>query len=238
MNIKKIKPVLRLAGSKYKKVNFMCNLFNASKKVAFFEVFGGTGIISVNIKHNFPNKVVFLNDYDNLFPLSKSTVKKNLCSYEGNEKYQTELAIKYFNTRVKNGLWDKVKIYNEILDGIVLSHENYLDLKIPKNSFVYFDPPYWGRDNLYKNNINHIELFDFVQKLDDSITWVISYSNDPYILNMYKNYFIMHDIYEYTGLATKTKLVKNEIWISNKNIFKTRNNVLNVLSNATKKSLN
>lgn len=211
MNIYKpqIKPVLRLAGSKYKKVDFICNLFTSSKKDSFFEMFGGTGIVSVNIKHNFPNKLVYLNDYDSLFPLTKDKVELNLTTYEGLGKYRTNLTKQYFESRFRNGLWEKVKIYNQILDTIVLFHKNYLDLKIPKNSFVYFDPPYWKRDNLYKNNVNHLELFNFVQKLDDSITWVISYSADSYVLNMYKYCYITNDIYEYSGLASKTKLVKN-----------------------------
>lgn len=216
---KKIKPVLRLAGSKFRKFDFINKIFIKSKKINFYELFGGTGIVSTNIKNFHPNVNVYLNDLDNLFPLTKEIVETNLTTYEGLGKYKTKLAEEFFISRVKNGLWNKVDQYNLILNKISISHLDYKNVKISPNSFVYIDPPYFKRNNLYKNNINHLELLRFINNLDKSIIWLLSYDFDDIVIQWYKNYYFYEDLFLYSGLKTKGRKTKKELWISNKNIF-------------------
>lgn len=211
-----IKPVLRLAGSKYKKYETIKKYFLRSNKNKFYELFGGTGIISVNIKNEFTNINVWLNDYDNLFPLTKEKVENNLTTYEGLGKYKTKLAIEYFERRIKNGLWDKVNKYNELINKINLTHLDFKNVNIPDNSFVYIDPPYFKRDKLYKNNINHLELFEYIKSLPKDVKWLLSYDDNEYIRDLYKEYNIVVDNFKYCAMKTKNKHnIKNELWISN-----------------------
>lgn len=214
--MKTIKPVLRLAGSKYKQRNKIINLFNQSNKENFVEVFGGTGIISVNLKANFPNVNVILNDFDNLFPLTKEKVELNLTTFEGLGKYKTKLAVEYYERRIKNGLWDKVNIYNNLISKINLIHCDYKQIEIPENSFVYLDPPYFKRDKLYKNNINHLELFKYIKSLPKSVIWLLSYDDNDFIKKLYQDYYILVDDFKYCAMKTKQKHnLKKELWISN-----------------------
>lgn len=96
---------------------------------------------------------------------------------------------------------------------------DYKNVKISPNSFVYIDPPYFKRNNLYKNNINHLELLRFINNLDRSITWLLSYDFNDIVIQWYKNYYFYEDLFLYSGLKTKGRKTKKELWISNKNIF-------------------
>ena len=51
--IKKVRPVLKLVGSKYKMLDFLFENFNFNGAKEFFDIFGGTGIVEVNVKNNF-----------------------------------------------------------------------------------------------------------------------------------------------------------------------------------------
>lgn len=209
INMKKIRPVLRLKGSKYKLMPTILELFSLSKKDIFIEPFGGTGIVSVNLKANLPKTQVILNDFDNIFPLSKEFVIKNLTSYEGQGLYQTKKAVDYFHKRVKNNLWSKVDKYNQIIDQIKVIHKDFRDIQYPKNSFIFFDPPYKDRKKLYKKYVSLKDLKDFIDTLDSSIQWIITYNlcEDVFKHFNYQNIFIY---------KTKNKNTKNgEILISN-----------------------
>lgn len=211
-NIKKIRPVLRLKGSKYKLMPTILELFSLSKKDVFIEPFGGTGIVSVNLKANFPEKEVILNDFDNIFPLSKEFVTKNLTSYEGQGLYQTKKAIDYFYKRVKNNLWLKIDRYNKIISQIQIEHKDFRDIHYPKNSFVFFDPPYKNRKQLYKKYISLKDLKDFINSLDSSIKWVITY-------NLCEDIFTHFNKKELFIYKTKNKnTINGEILISNSQI--------------------
>lgn len=65
IKIKKVRPVLKLVGSKYKMLDFLFENFNFNGVKNFFDIFGGTGIVGVNVKNNYPNIIVTINDYDN-----------------------------------------------------------------------------------------------------------------------------------------------------------------------------
>lgn len=213
----KIKPVLRLAGSKYRKLNKIINFYKISRCNKFVDLFGGTGIVAVNIKNEFKDDYVILNDYDHLFPLTQEKVKSNLTTYDGLGKYQTNLAKKYFDTRVNNGLWDKVSIYNQIISSIELCHNDYKDVEISNHSFVYLDPPYVNRKYLYKHYIDDNELFDYIQSLPKNVKWLLSYDDNQLIRELYKEYQIIEDEFLYRGLRSKNK-IRKELWITNMNV--------------------
>ena len=214
-----VKPILRLLGSKYNKRKIIMDIFNFFNTNNFYEIFGGTGIISVKIKANFHNKNVYLNDFDNLFPLTKSKIIKNQTSYAGLGKYATTSAKKLFDKRLNNNFWEKVKIYNSWLAKINITHNNYKYLKINKNSFVYVDPPYVGREKVYTNSLNHNELYEYLEKIKSTNIILISYNDCQIIRNMYKNWFIYEIKYKYKGAcAAKKQFTINELLICNKEL--------------------
>lgn len=212
----RIKPVLRLAGSKYRKIEIIEKYFINSKCKNFYEIFGGTGIVSVNLKNKYKDINFFLNDFDDLFPLTKDKVEKNLTSYEGLGKYFTKSLIEYYKKRIKNGLWNKVEIYNNILKSIIISKEDYKNIKInTDNNFIYLDPPYFKNEKLYKNHINTKEFYDWVIKLSKNNKILISYNNDEYIKELYKEFNIIEDEFNYCGMGIKTRKNISELWITN-----------------------
>ena len=195
----KIRPVLRFKGSKYKLMPTILELFCLSKKSIFIEAFGGTGIVSVNLKANFPEKKVILNDFDNIFPLSKKFVIKNLTSYEGQGLYQTQKAIDYFCKRVKNNLWSKVDKYNQIISQIQIEHLDFRNINYFQNSFIFFDPPYKNRKKLYKKYITLKDVKEIIDTLDSSCRWIITYN-------------ICEDVFKYFNKKKMRKLGKHNKW--------------------------
>jgi DNA adenine methylase len=101
--MEKVKPVLRFTGSKYRQLENLFNIFDLKGKGTFVDLFGGSGIVGVNVKHNFPNMNVIINDYDNILPIKTSYALKNMLTFAGNGKNHTKAALKYFNKRVENG---------------------------------------------------------------------------------------------------------------------------------------
>lgn len=211
-----IKPVLKLPGTKYTQLSKIYHLYERSGLDKFVDLFGGTGIVGVNIKNKYPNSSVYINDYDNLFPLTEEGVKRNLLTYNGDGIHYTKQSADKFQERLRNGLWDKVKIYQDVLDHCIISHSDYKEVEIPAYSFIYLDPPYYKRDRKYKNKVNHEELKAFVDNLDKSVVWVMSYDGSDYIREMYKDYYICEDIYMYrTSVKDKPRQPTKELWISN-----------------------
>jgi len=62
---------------------------------------------------------------------------------------------------------------------------------IPKNSFLYIDPPYYEKGAyLYENHYehdDHAQLSDAVSKLSD-LQWIVSYDNSEKIASLYKEF--------------------------------------------------
>ena len=62
--------------------------------------------------------------------------------------------------------------------------------KIPQNSLVYLDPPYYAKgDSLYENfysHEDHVTIADLVSKINQP--WVVSYDNVGPIAKLYKKY--------------------------------------------------
>lgn len=83
---------------------------------------------------------------------------------------------------------DKIILYNrEIRDFIV----NCLPI-YNKNSFIYFDPPYFKKGKeLYKNFFNltdHREIAQLIRELN--IPWMLTYDDEGEIVELYKDKFI------------------------------------------------
>jgi DNA adenine methylase len=81
----------------------------------------------------------------------------------------------------------RIKLYNE--DAINLLPE--LSKKLPSNSFIYIDPPYYkkGRElyvNFYKNT-DHVKLSKVIKNIKN-VGWLISYDNIKNIREMYSEF--------------------------------------------------
>jgi DNA adenine methylase len=50
------------------------------------------------------------------------------------------------------------------INGVIITYQEYYDLKIPDNSIIYCDPPYWGTTG-YKNKFDHVFFWDWVRNL-------------------------------------------------------------------------
>lgn len=81
---------------------------------------------------------------------------------------------------------DKIKLYN--LDAIIFL--NKISKSLPKNSFVYLDPPYFDQgqrlyDNFYKPE-DHSSIADRVKMLE--CPWMVSYDDVLPIRSLYSTY--------------------------------------------------
>ncbi len=225
---KKIKPVLRYAGSKYKKIDKIIDILKINKKDGFLDMFAGSGIVGVNVRNRFNNKVV-INDFDNVLPVNDKQAMINICSFQGLGKSFTDAANKYAITRINNNYWDKVDTYNDVLKECKIIRNDWI-----KNSFliydlfddginkIYVDPPYDGIKNLYKNSFteeDHISLKMILDSINpDKIKILISYNDTPFIRKLYNDWNIIEENFTYsTGGKTSSKVMKKvkELFITN-----------------------
>ena len=179
-NNKLVKPVIKMVGSKYKMLPWLLKHFNLkNQNTTFLEPFGGSGIVSVNIKNLYPNIKVYLNDFDNIFPLTREYIKDNNSRFNGYGTI-TKLAVKQYETKIKNGLWDKVEKYNSLLSKINIDSNDYLPfcLKTLENIknylkiFIYFDPPYYDEKSkyskFYKNSLNLDKFIADIKNINEN----------------------------------------------------------------------
>ncbi|VEU75300.1 Site-specific DNA methylase [Mycoplasmopsis maculosa] len=219
--IKKIKPVIRLIGSKYRLFNQLYIHFNLSNITKFYDVFGGTGIVGINIKNINPNIDVYINDYDNILPLTKKFVEDNNKRFNGFGGY-SQAAIQQYNKKVLNGLWTKLKIYNNVLKNINISHLDYKELlnshSFNNNDLIYLDPPYFSNFKAYKHKINLDDFFKFILFFNskNNCKIAISFKYNEKILNLFKNWNIYYLNHTNTNISTiKKDKNANEILITN-----------------------
>ena len=163
--IKKVRPVLKLVGSKYKMLDFLFENFNFNGVKNFFDIFGGTGIVGVNVKNNYPNIIVTINDYDNkLTKLNYYDVLENQINFNGYGR-ASEAAVLQCAKMIQNGLREKFDEYISILKKCNVSANDYMSwIKIFafmhldwSDTIIYFDPPYFdkkdSKSKFYKHNI-------------------------------------------------------------------------------------
>lgn len=79
------------------------------------------------------------------------------------------------------------------------------------DTLFYLDPPYYGKEFLYKgcDNFDHLALRDSIKELEGKV--IMSYNNKRYILNIYEGF----EIIKYKG---DNFLFRDEILILNNNI--------------------
>lgn len=204
--MKAIKPVLRYPGSKYRKVDKIIEILSLKKEDVFLDMFGGSGVVGVNVKHK-TNCEVYINDYDKVLPITINTAIKNMLSFQGLGKNFTKQALEYFNTRIENGYWTKLKGYNNVLEKCEIIGFDWTKVKhlvqtqnIGFFSKIYSDPPYHDIKGLYKNSFNdedHIAIKNQLDVLKDTSKILISYNDTPFIRELYKDWFISEEEFQY-----------------------------------------
>ncbi|WP_434323908.1 DNA adenine methylase [Mycoplasma capricolum] len=220
--MKKIKPIISYYGSKYRMLDKIFNLLELKSSDIFLDLFGGSGIVGVNARHLF-NCQTIINDYDNVLPLNLTYALKNILSFEGNLKNYTKARLDYFIKRLDNGWVDKLNQYNKILQTINITHFDYKQLleniinnknKVTK---LYADPPYFNKTGMYKNSFtiqDHIDLYNLLSELKSQTKIVISYNDEPFIKELYKNWTIVEiNKTNTSGILKKKKIT--ELLITN-----------------------
>ncbi|WP_434325688.1 DNA adenine methylase [Mycoplasma leachii] len=197
--MKNIKPVISYYGSKYRMLKNIFSVLDLNSFDIFLDLFGGSGIVGVNARHLF-NCQTIINDYDNVLPLNLTYALKNILSFEGNLKNYTKKRLDYFIKRLDNGWVDKLNQYNKILQTINITHfdckqllENIINNK-NKVTKLYADPPYFNKTGMYKNSFtiqDHIDLYNLLSELKVKTKIVISYNDEPFIKELYKDWNII-----------------------------------------------
>ncbi|MGY6172525.1 hypothetical protein ACW95P_04225 [Candidatus Mycoplasma pogonae] len=228
-----LKPIIRIPGSKFKKLKIILEKLNLPKdqKFKFLDLFGGSLIVGVNVLHNFNNAVdVIINDYDGFWNTKKhqfnqEKIIKTQQSYSGFGN-PTKAAIAQFEKRIQNGYFEilsewnilfKTKIDNQILK---IKQEDYKDLL--KNNqlqdfYIYIDPPYYGDkyEKLYPNKVDHNELFKMLKQLAKNNYLVISINDVPYVRETFRNWKIQELAFTYTLTSNHNIKKTKELLISN-----------------------
>jgi site-specific DNA-adenine methylase len=93
-----------------------------------------------------------------------------------------------------------LKVYNDILDYDIniecdkkyhIDYEEIIEKYDSPNTFFYLDPPYYRKEFHYNTDFDensHQFLYEVVKNIQGN--WILSYNNERYIKNMYKDYTI------------------------------------------------
>lgn len=136
-----VKPIIRMYGTKYKLLKYIFkNIHNDFDY--FFDVFGGSGIVGVNVANHYKRKVV-INDYDCLLNnLDIYKVINNQISFNGRKGTITKSAIEQFKTKIRNGFWNNYLLFKEILEKYCLI------TNMEANDFLdYYEDKYTKKNN-------------------------------------------------------------------------------------------
>ena len=96
----------------------------------------------------------------------------------------------------KKFIYNDIKDYNMTIYADKVHNLDYKEIfKMydSENTFFYLDPPYYKKEFLYDLETSkdfHIELFNEINKLKGN--FILSYNNDKFILNLYKDKKIYH----------------------------------------------
>lgn len=120
----------------------------------------------------------------------------------------------YLKNRPKKLIYNDCCNYNISIKADEIIHGDYKDVLKRYDSeetFFYFDPPYFGKEEWYGKNKNdfdfHFELFNNINKLKGN--YVISYEENNHIRKIWDT----HTIIKYSG---SDLIFKNEILILKK----------------------
>ncbi|WP_027120697.1 DNA adenine methylase [Mycoplasmopsis lipofaciens] len=179
----KIKPIFRLVGSKYRMLDWLFEKMKIEKYTKFIDLFGGTGIVGVNVKKSFKNiQTVLINDFDNILePLDiKHAVLSQVC-FNGFGSV-TERALSFFSTKINNGYFENIKAYKNVLKNCKVTHYEATDFLNRKKEYlkehqnellIYMDIPYYDKKHknscFYKNKLNIDYFLEVITKLNEDI---------------------------------------------------------------------
>ena len=97
----------------------------------------------------------------------------------------------------KDKIIEKIKLIGEMKDRITLYNmevNDFIKNIIPKNSFTFFDPPYYHKGkSLYPEfftETDHIKLHNTIEECMMRSPWIITYDNADEIKGLYANYVI------------------------------------------------
>ena len=124
---------------------------------------------------------------------------------------------------------NKIMDISNIIQNVNFINEDFINLENTiseiKDYFIYLDPPYYsnkdkglyGKKGELHKNFNHLELFNFVNRLSETNQIMISYDDDPYIRELYKDYNIYNFdfVYSMTNVGGNLCKVGKEIVIRN-----------------------
>ncbi|MDN8181384.1 DNA adenine methylase [Acinetobacter baumannii] len=107
---------------------------------------------------------------------------------DGNYKLDARFNKENLSKRIKKigEFADHINVYN--LDALELLRD--VDKRLPDNSLIYLDPPYYIKgQGLYRNFYVHEDHIQICQALKNVKTkWIVSYDNCPEIKNIYHEY--------------------------------------------------
>lgn len=191
-----IKPIWRLGGSKFRLLKKWIPEWKLNDKSKFIDLFGGSLICAVNIKHMTGAKV-YVNDFDDIANKCWDDIVKNQTSFAGLGKNFTIAAKLQFERKLKNGFMAN---YNRFITTLkqceVWRYKWPKDLDnidmatMTKKDLVYIDPPYYNKYVGYPvmSFNDHRKLAEWANKWAKKTRIMISYNGDNLeILSLYKN---------------------------------------------------
>ncbi|BDX52602.1 DNA adenine methylase [Metamycoplasma equirhinis] len=193
-NWEKVKPVFKLVGSKFKLLEWLFVKFNLQNYNVFIDLFGGTGIVGINVKNLFPEKKVIINDYDKILkPFNFEKAILSQCKFNGIGTI-TELGLNQFATKIQNGYFGNIQTYKRNLEKCEIINceaTNFLESFVSKyeKTLIYMDIPYWDEkeknSNLYINKLNINKFLKTIikfMKLNKNVTLALSINNNKDVL--------------------------------------------------------
>ena len=131
----------------------------------------------------------------------------NKCSFSGltaNSSFSKQASRQNFTFR---GI-DKLPALGELIRGWRISNNNYSEMLWGKDSFVFLDPPYAIKDNLYGNKGNLHKQFDHEMFAAEACATqqqcMITYNSELYIKDRFPNWYQKDWDLTYTMRSTNT----------------------------------
>lgn len=97
--------------------------------------------------------------------------------------------------------------FSERLEKVIIENKDYKSIIIlydKPDTLFYLDPPYYGSERMYDErftNMDHEELCDMLLNIKGK--FILSYNDDPYIRNLYKD-FNIREVERQNNLSCKT----------------------------------
>lgn len=109
---------------------------------------------------------------------------------------------------------NRINLYNQDTAELL----KILPKRLPLNSLIYLDPPYYVKgQGLYRNfyeHEDHVEIKEILSSID-RIPWIVSYDNNEQIAKIYRDYRTQVFDLQYTA---QTKRVGSEVMIFSNSI--------------------